>query len=125
MAEGWGWLDCLQRQRTLLLVCDPLHTNTHTNTHTHTHTHTYSTQIPCVTLPTNHPSPPGSLQAGWTLNSMAATFLQIEEGRRGGTNNLHFCFHSLCFLFGFINCSLFAHAVFSTLVLLLLMSSSP
>lgn len=90
MAEGWGWLNCLQRQRTLLLVCDPLHTNTHANTqilHPNSLRH-----------PSNRPSPPLSLQAGWTLNSMAATFLQIvEEG--GALVICTFVFHSLCFLF--------------------------
>lgn len=82
---GGGWLNCLQRQRTLLLVCDPLHTNTRTHTlHPNSLRH-----------PSNHPSPPRSLRAGWTLTSMAATFLQIEKAGRGA-RVMHIFFFVCC-----------------------------
>lgn len=82
---GGGRLNCLQRQRTLLLVCDPLHTNTRTHIlHPNSLRH-----------PSNHPSPPRSLQAGWTLTSMAATFLQIEKAGRGA-RVMHIFFFVCC-----------------------------
>lgn len=62
------WLNCLQGQRTLFWGPDipppPLPQ--------------YSTQIPC-----HPPTPPSLLCVSWTLISMAATFLWMEESARG------------------------------------------
>lgn len=64
------------------LVHDPPHTTT--ATHTHSYRYIYTLHPNSLRHPSNHPTPSCSLRAGWTLNSVAATFLHTEEEEKGG-----------------------------------------
>lgn len=76
VAQKRGRANCLPRQRTLLLASDPFR-RAHAQTHAHTHLLHPNSLRHC-------PSPSCPMQAGWTLTSAAATFLQREGGARGG-----------------------------------------
>lgn len=80
VAQKRGRANCLPRQRTLLLASDPFRralAQTNAQTHARTHLLHPNSLRHC-------PSPSCPMQAGWTLTSAAATFLQREGGARGG-----------------------------------------